>query len=60
VLYVIGLAGLKAWQRFVGVFIEAQRFAGRSTCPECGGNGRFRVLFETARFRVQCRNCSHE
>lgn len=59
-LYLVGLAGIKAWQRFAVVFAEAQRFANRSTCPECSSNGRFTVLSETARMRVQCRKCGHE
>jgi len=52
VLYFIGLAGVRASQRFAGVLSEAQRFANRSTCPQCGCYGRFTVLSETARIYV--------
>lgn len=59
-VYLIGLAGFKACQRFVAGLREAQHLANRSTCPQCGCYGRFKVLLETARMRVQCRDCKHE
>ena len=60
VLYFIGLMGFHSWMTFTKKLMQAQRYANRSTCEECGCYGRYDVLSNTARFLVKCRRCAHE
>jgi len=59
-VYVVGLICWYALQRFLMLFMRAERVASHSTCESCGTNGRYAVLSETATMRVRCGKCAHE
>jgi hypothetical protein len=58
------VAGLAAWyslSRYLHMLLRAQALAQRSTCPECGTYGRYRLLGATPReMIVCCRECAGE
>ena len=59
-VYVVGMILWYALQRFLKLLTRAERVASRSTCEQCGVNGRYEVLNETAAMQVRCRKCAHE
>jgi hypothetical protein len=63
-LVVAFAAGLAAWyalSRYLSMLLRAQALAQRSTCPQCGTYGRYRLLGATPRaMRVGCRECEKE
>ena len=59
-VYIVGLICWYALQRFLMLFMRAERVASHSTCESCGTNGRYAVLSETATMRVRCGKCAHE
>jgi len=59
-VYIVGLICWYALRRFLTLLTRAEHVASRSTCEQCGTNGRYEVLSETAAMRVRCRKCAHE
>jgi DMSO/TMAO reductase YedYZ heme-binding membrane subunit len=59
-VYAVGLICSFALRRFLMLLKRAEQVASRSTCAQCGTNGRYEVLSETARMHVRCRTCAHE
>jgi len=59
-----GAAGVIAWyalQRYLVMMVRAQRLAERSTCPQCGLFGSYRLIGATPTFMtVGCRRCARE
>lgn len=57
-------AGIAAWYaltRYVQMVLRAQALAQRSTCPECGTYGRYRLVGATPRAMIVCcRECGRE
>lgn len=47
-------------QRYMALMLRAWRLAERSTCPLCGAYAAFRVIDESPRIAVHCRQCDHE
>jgi hypothetical protein len=56
--------GMIAWYaltRYFFMVLRAQRLAERSTCPQCGTYGRYRLVGATPRdMTVCCRKCARE
>jgi len=59
-VYVVGMICWYALQRFLTLLTRAERVASRSTCAQCGTNGRYDVLSDTETMRVRCRKCAQE
>jgi hypothetical protein len=56
--------GCIAWHslnRYLAMLMRALHLAERSTCPECGAYGRYRLVGATSNMMlVRCRDCAHE
>jgi len=59
-VYVVGLICAYALRRFLLLLRRAEQVASRSTCSQCGANGRYEVLRDAAKMQVRCRSCAHE
>lgn len=57
-------AGSAAWyalSRYLHMVLRAQALAQRSTCPQCGTYGRYRLVGATPRAMIVCcRECGRE
>ena len=57
-------AGIAAWyslSRYLHMLLRAQALAQRSTCPDCGTYGRYRLVGATPRAMIVCcRECGRE
>jgi hypothetical protein len=59
-VYVAGLIGWHALQRYGAIMREAERLAEHSTCAACRTYAAFGVTDEYPRMSVRCRKCGHE
>lgn len=54
-----GLASAFAGVCYAALMVEAQRFAGASTCAQCHAYGRFLVERTAPSIQVRCMRCGH-
>lgn len=60
VVFAGGLVCVKGLARFRFLLARAETLASRSTCGACQAYAKFRVVDESARFKVRCRKCGNE
>jgi len=47
--------------RYLSMILRAQQLAERSTCPQCGSYGRYRLVSaSSSAMQVSCRDCARE